>query len=549
LPAPMRPLTLRSVLPHAVLPAAVAAALHLATPANAQLLPETGTTVNLGGLRQQLEGLFATGDASATPKWVFTPSITAQESWTNHTQTASQNTGSTFITMIRPGILLSGDSGRVQATLNYAPEIQVGTGGFQERIDQNLNASGKITLIPERLFLDLRGFATVQATGGGFGPNSTVSLSRQDQTQSSSFSATPYLRQHFGDLATAELGTSLSYTSQQSLGNYQTGLPAALNGSTTNQNATTEQEYLSVTSGPDFGPFKAIALLSALQSQGSGIMDGASRQTASLDNGYAVTRNLTVLGKFGYDTVRYGGLPPFRFSGPLWNGGLRWVPNPDSSIELRYGYHDGVYSPQIQASYAPTARIRIFAHYSEALTTDAEALQSALDSSLLDPLGNPVDAQTGAPLLLAGNFFGVQNNLAWVKSGSLTAALLLDRDSVSLSVSRQNRQQVAAASLAAALAGNTSSIGTFGSVSWQHDLSPVLTSVAFVQYGVNDSISILTGQQTTDTLVISLGLNYAFTETLNGSLQCSYTNQSGTGTGTAASPATGLIYFSLRKTF
>ena len=442
--------------------------------------------------------------------------------------------------------MVSGDTGRVQAILNYAPDVQFGTGGFQQRIDQNLSASGQITFIPDHLFLSLHGFAATQSTSGGYGPGSTVSLDKQNQTQSSSFSATPYLRQHFGDVGSAELGASLSHTSMQSQENGPSLFPA---NSAANQISTTQQEYLSFTSGPQFGRYRAVALVSAQQSEGTGVMDGASRQTVSLDNGFAVTRDVTVLGKFGYETIRYGGIPPFRFNGPLWNTGVRWVPNPDSSIEIRYGYHEGTYSPLVNASYAPTARIRVFVHYAEALTTDVENLQNAVNASVLDPLGNPVDPQTGAPLLLASNFYGVQNNLARVRLGSLTGTLLLDRDSVSLSISRQNRQQLAAASVAAAVAsaGNTSSTGTYGSINWQHDLGQALTTVAFMQYGVNDSFSRI-GTQSSDTLVVSLGLHYALSETLSGTLQYSYTSQFVVSPA-AASPPISLALLSVRKTF
>ena len=120
-------------------------------------------------------------------------------------------------------------------------------------------------------------------------------------------------------------------------------------------------------------------------------MNGSSRDSASVDNGYAVTRNLTLLAKFGYESLSYSGFPPYRYNGPLWNAGVRWVPNPDSSIELRYGYQDGADSYLLDATYAPTARIRVFARYSEGLATDQENLQNAVNAAVLDPLGNPVD--------------------------------------------------------------------------------------------------------------------------------------------------------------
>ena len=58
-----------------------AAALALAAPpANAQLLPETGTTIQVGALHQQLEGLLA-GPAGtpATSGWTIVPALGAEQ--------------------------------------------------------------------------------------------------------------------------------------------------------------------------------------------------------------------------------------------------------------------------------------------------------------------------------------------------------------------------------------------------------------------------------------------------------------------------------------
>lgn len=530
----------------AVLPAAVALGVHLAAPASAQLLPETGTTADADGLRPQLEKALATGaqPATTTPGWTLLPSISVQESWTNQPQAGSQSSsGSAFITMIRPGLLVNGDSSRIKATVNYAPDLQFGTGGTQTLIGQNLNATTEVTFIPDQLFLDLRGFGALQATSGGYGPNGTVALGAQNMTQSYSFSATPYLREQFGDFGTAELGASVAYTSLQGLQNSQALL--ALSNSA-DQSSTTERGYLSFTSGPDFGRYQAVILLSAQQSQGTGVMNGASRDIASIDNGFAVTRSFTLLGKFGYQSIAYGGIPPFRYDGGLWNAGFRWAPNADSSIEFRYGRNDGRDSPWLKAAYAPTVRTRIFASYSEGLSTDQEMLAAALNAAVLDPLGNPTDPQTGAPLLLTSNFFGVQNNVAWVKTASLTGMLVLDRDVVSLSLSHLQRRQVAAANLASA--GNVSSTSTYGSVTWQHDLGPALKSLSFVQYGGGDNVFIITGTQNFNSLVLSQGLTYALSETLSGSVQYSYTSGFTTGPASSSGPIS-LVFLNVRKNF
>jgi uncharacterized protein (PEP-CTERM system associated) len=527
-------------------------ALLSATPANAQLLPETGTTVQVGALRQQLEGLFAagTGTPTTTPGWTITPAIGVEERWTDHLQGLTGQGKSTFITALLPSVLVNGQTVRTNTTLSYAPELDYYSGGgTQNRINQNLNATSQITLVAERLFLDLRGFAAMQPVSPGYGPAGTVAVARQDETQTMSFSAHPYLRQHFGDFGTAELGAMVSRTSQDGLAaNQLTGGSAQTpSGLTANgQNFLSEQEYFSLTSGPDFGRTSAGLSISASQNTGSGVMNNAHRDEAVLNLGYAITRNFTALASLGYQDIHYGGVPPFNYSGMEWNGGGRWVPNPDSTVTLTYGRRDGGDAALLDASYALTARTRVFARYSQGLASGLEQLLNGVNGSTLDPMGNPVD-RNGTPVQLDNTFYGTTDNVARVTNASVTVTLLLERDSVSATLSRQQRHQVAAAS--AATAGSQDSTGLYGSLNWQRDLWPNLSAASFVQWGTNRSTAAGTSQNF-DSLVFSLSLAYVISETLRAYGQYSWTRQTNAGLpGSMPMLPANLFIVGARKTF
>ncbi len=538
-------------------------------PAEAQsILPDTGTTVQVGSLRQQLESLLAagTGGTAREPGWTLVPSIGVGEGWTNNiagsggTTTNNKNSsGSSFFTTVSPALLINADTARVQGTLNYAPTARIyDSQSGQDQFGQYLNASALVTLLPDQLFVDMKGYAGLQATSGGFGPNGTAALSRQNTTQSYSGSVTPYLREHFGDYGTAELGGLASYTAQNQLGSLSNNSPlaTAVNNSLNNEYTTTTREYLTFISGPELGRFSVNPLVSATQMNGTGVTNNAWRNIATVDGGYAITRNITALAKIGYEDIHYSGVVPFNVNDVVWSVGTRLVPNPDSTITVRYGHQDGFNSALLDGSYAPTERTRVYARYSEGIGTGLEDLQNALGSSVLDPLGNPVDPTTGAPLLLTNNAFAVQGNqtLYRTKRGSLTGTLLLDLDSISLTISYQSQTPVATATLAAAAAAaaaGTNSHGTSGSINWQHDFPFDLTSTVYVQYGTNDNIPLLTRTvaantgQATDTLVVSASLRYAFSDTLFGNLQYSYTSQSST----SVNRPTSYVLASIRKTF
>ena len=510
--------------------AALLAAAALAPPlaARAQLLPDTGTTVQVDGLRQQLEGLLAsgTGGNPTEPGWTVVPSLGVEQRWTDHLQGPGETSGSTFITELLPAVLINGQTSRSITTINYATALlYYSNNGDQNRIDQNLNALSQITLVPERLFIDLRGFAITQPVYAGYAPGSSTALARQGETETLVFSAHPYLRERFGDLGFAELGATVSRASQDGLPAIRTagqtfaGTPA--------QNTISEQEYLSLSSGPDFGRSSVALSLTAGQNTGTGGVNDSSRSEAKLTLGYAITRQLTALAGLGYDTVHYGGTPAYNQSGPEWSGGLRWTPNPDSSISVSYGREQGLDSAQLDASYAPTARTHVYARYSEGIATGLEQLLNAMNAATLDPLGNPIAASNGAPLQIANSFYGVQNNLAQVTSASLTAMLLENRDSFSASLSHQERRQLAATTTS--LTGPQDSSGSYASLGWQHDFWPNLHSALFAQWGTARN-SIGSGRtritETSNPLVFSLRLSYAVSPTLSAYAQYSWSSQS-----------------------
>ena len=361
----------------------VAAALLLATPpfvpsANAQLLPDTGTTMQVGALRQQLEGLMNTGASTpAAPGWTFVPALGAEERWTDHLLTVDGTGKSTFVTALLPSLLINGQTERTTTTISYNPALDYYSNGSQGLITQNLDAASKITVLPEHLFLDLRGYATVQPTYGGYGPIGTAAVSSHDETQTLGFSAHPYVRQSFGDDGSAELGATLSHVAQNGLSNgLSSGQPVLL-APVPGQNLNSEQEYFSLTSGPAFGRTTASLQLSASQDTGNGVLNNARQDTGVVNLGYLVTRSLTALTSFGYDDIHYSGTPPFNFSGPRWSVGAHWIPNPDSSITVNYGAQEGVESAQVDASYALTARTRVYARYSEGITNGLEQVLNA----------------------------------------------------------------------------------------------------------------------------------------------------------------------------
>ncbi len=502
--------------------------------------------MRLGDLRQQYERAFQSAPPATTPGWTFTPALDVLLGWTDAVQGAyaAGRARSDFYTTISPSLAIQGESRRVSASLFIAPEFRhYLTTRSQDSTAFNFNGQSHISLVPEVLFLDLRGGSFTQSQTGGYGPTGTVNLGRQGEVRSTSFSASPYLQHRFGGFGLGEIGYMLAYNST-------TGANPRLNSPfqppITNQDTITRGWHASFASGEDFGRFNLAAQAQHNNSTGTGSLNGAHRETESVTLGYAVTRTVQVNGSIGHQDLQYTGATPYRFNGMTWNVGLKLQPNPDSSISIGYGSHEGHDSASLDATYAPTARIRLSAQYSDGVTTGQEELAQALAGSDVNGFGQSIDHRTGIPLSAGNNFLGSQTAPARVKQFTGVITLLRDRDVYSLNLMHSETQYVTAIS-GPAVGSATSSSGTSVGLAWQHSFSEAFNGNAYAQYGTRASGA--PTRTTQQTVTASLGLSYAFSQTLSGRAQYSYSGTLGGGNAMTPSYQQNLITVGLHKSF
>lgn len=520
-------------------------------------LPAYGTGTRVGDLRPQLERLLprALPSTAQLPAWIISSSIGLDVGVTDNARRVSSPREVDAFTQISPAVLVSGDTARVRVNLSYTPiaELYARTPN-QNRLDHYLNAGAQVTLVPDLFYLDLRGNVSQQSLTGGFGQSGFAqgtpsAFDRDDQVQTASVQVTPYLVQRYGGWGTAQLLYSLSYSTQSDRSDDRRFVPplgSTFNstGSTGNFNGQnqaffpqnsllTHREQATFATGENFGRVRNVLLLEAVQFDGDGIYRGAYRNQASIDNAFAINRSVSVLGLIGYQKLKYNTIPPYRVDGILWNVGIRLTgANPDNFLEARYGRKDGFDAQSLDASYAPTARIRLFARYSTGVTTDIEDQQNRLSSTSVDAFGGSVDSVTGAPVVGTSGFFGTQNNLFRLRRFSATAIYLLTRDTFSASVVNEERSPVSnavAASSGAFGVLSESDNGTYGTISWQRDIRPDLRSNVSFQYGTRSSGS---GSNSSErTLSASAGATYQLSETVTSRATYVFNQRSGGGQG------------------
>ena len=503
-------------------------------------LPATIVDTRVGDLRGQLQqylpGLLP---RDAGPAFLVTPSLGVDLGVTDNALHADRPRRADVFTEFSPSIQISGDTARLKVNLSYAPVASVyAQTSSQTRVDQYGNAAALATIVPDAVFLDARGSITQQSRTGGYGQTNSTTLSRNDQVQSTALSVTPYAEHRFRGWGTGRVGYSLARTNQDGRGDQNTltanqTLQLNATGFGAIANLTTQRERASFVTGENLGRVNNATAVEAVQYSGGDLSyRGAHRNQVTNDVGYAVTRTITALVGFGYQDLSFGGTPSVRINEPIWSVGGRIVPDPDSTLTVSYGHRDGFNAAAVDGAYSPTARTRVFVRYSTGLTSDAEEQQDLLQSTNVGPTGLLTDSVTGAPVGSTSGAFGTQNGLYRLRRFSITGLVVLPRDSLSVGLAQDDRTSVSNTTTIAGVAptpAGSSNSGIIGTLSWQHELTPALTTSASLSYGLesNSGVGGAAAQGSPRTIQTSLALNYTFTQTLSGNVRYSFADRSG----------------------
>ena len=273
------------------------------------------------------------------------PSIGVQEYFTDNVFQTPTHKRSDFVTGITPGLSVRDDTARVQAAAMYNPTgLIYARNPSQDTINQNFAGQATVTLVPDAVFLDARGYVSTVATNGGFAPGNTVLLNRNQRSTVTSFTVSPYAVHRFGDIGTGEIGVTLGTTStsggQTNGGNGFNAFGAPIQGNP-NGNTQSIEETAQFTTGAILPRLQDRTLFDASQQTGN---VGTQRSTQFLATNrveYALNRQIALIGELGYENLRFEGIPPLRISDMVWHVGARWDPNPDSSITVTYGHQNG----------------------------------------------------------------------------------------------------------------------------------------------------------------------------------------------------------------
>ncbi|WP_156963784.1 TIGR03016 family PEP-CTERM system-associated outer membrane protein [Muricoccus aerilatus] len=442
------------------------------------------------------------------------PSVVVQELWTDNLYQDPRNKRSDFITTITPNFYVAADTARLRGGLTYAPtyEYYANTPG-QDRLDHRFVGDALATIVPESLFLALSGSGDTRTATGGYTPEGTTVVGRNNRVQTVNLSATPYYVHRFGGWATAIAGYSYSYGSTSGSDAF---LPGSGQRYFTSQDYTSSQIFGVLRSGENLGRVALEGRISGTTFSGSGVLNGAHRDQASVQALYGITRNIAAFVEGGYEDQSYAGTPRVSIQGPIWSVGTRLRPNEYSVITARYGRRDGYNSASLEANVALGPRTQLLASYNDRLTTSTQRGTDLLSTGTLDEsgypgsLGNNFSPATDTGSFGSNPFLATQGGLLRVKRAALSISRSFTRDTVSLALFREEQTPIATTSETVAF----SQRGTSGSISWAHELTPEMTAIGYFQYGTYTSPTFGSG----NTATASASLVRRFTPRLSGNL-------------------------------
>ena len=479
-------------------------------------VPPAGIDTRVGDLRGYFAQAFGNAPAPIAPAITYTAGIDASETYDTDAVTSDKGTHD-FITQIAPSFGISADTARITGNLFYNPTLVIyAIHGNENHIAHNLNAAATGIIVPDWLYLDVRGYIADQPISGYYGPGTSTAYGRSNSVLTTSYSIAPTLRHQFGGTAVVELGYSASYSSYGGYDNTTSQLGL-------NQTSITQQETALIATGSDFGRFNDALSANGSQSTGSGLLTTSQDDSIQNTVTYALSEALWVNGSIGHENITYSG-SNYNVNDMTWSFGGHWAPNPDSSIDASYGHSNGENSFNLNGNYQAAPNTVIFATYNQSVGTNVSNLQRSVLNSTVGPSGFTIQNNSTTPVLLTNNFAPVVPGLFRTTTTSISGAITHPRDvytaTISHSISSQISNGVAGSSV------NNSTTSTYGTASWGHDLSPDMHSNLYASYGINsgEGVNNQGFGNSQNSYAVTASLSYSVSNTLSVSGSFTQTN-------------------------
>jgi uncharacterized protein (PEP-CTERM system associated) len=185
---------------------------------------------------ENLKGLF-----------LFSPSITASETWTDNISLNSNVRESGWISTISPGLNVRSTSGIIKGSLNYSLNyLNYSNGGNNNSLQNSLNSLFNVEVIDGHGYADFSGVISQQTISAfSLQTNNLNGNLNSNKTEVSSYSFSPYYKGRLASFFNYEARYRLATTKAKSSNNFSS------NDSTTSLNLTSDNFFGKVNWGLD----------------------------------------------------------------------------------------------------------------------------------------------------------------------------------------------------------------------------------------------------------------------------------------------------------
>ncbi|MFH0351706.1 MAG: TIGR03016 family PEP-CTERM system-associated outer membrane protein [Chromatiales bacterium] len=438
-------------------------------------------------------------DAAYTirPGWTIVPEFRLGEIYTDNISLTSSETQDDFVTELKPGIQVLGNTRRLAFELNYNLQhlVYASNPEFDDTFHR-LFSSVNTELVEQLIFLDADTTLTQQniiTTGRGafsnFGPAATlddaddninVTGDRQDVR---TYRVSPYARQRFGNFADAEVRFTYDDVSASN-----TNADIAQFNDNRSGDSRSLNYRADMRSGSRYLRFPWTLTYENRQ------IDFDSGETTEFEQiigrlEYVYSPSIRLLGDLGYEKNSFESSEPIDDS-IIWNIGGRWTPSARTTLEATYGkrFFGNTYAVNLSHQ---TKRMTWLLRYDEqAETVRDRQIERAVRSRVIN-IG-PVDRETGDPVLPDGGVPTQTNEVFVRRLLSSGVVFQTERNQITLSVFDESRDFQLSG-------GNQSLVGA--TAIWTRRITPLTNLDASFGWTTTDGAQGLTSTSGSEDLI------------------------------------------------
>ncbi len=384
-------------------------------------------------------------DAAYTirPGWTIVPEFRLGETYTDNIDLTSSETRDDFVTVLKPGVQLLGNTRRLAFELNYnLQHLLYASNPELDDTFHRLFSSLNTELVEQLIFLDANTTLTQQniiTTGSGafsnFGPaaalndaddNINVTGDRVDVT---TYSVSPYLLRRFGNFADAEVRFTYDDVSSS-----DTNTDIAQSNASIDDSRSLNYRA-DVRSGSRYLRFPWTLTYENEQ------IDYDTGETTEFEQivgrlEYVYRPSVRFLGDLGYEKNSFASSEPIDNT-IIWNIGGRWTPSARTTLEATYGKRFFGNQYAVNLSHQTKRTTWLLRYDEEAETVRDRQIERAVRSRGINI--SPVDPITGDPVLPDGGIPTQTNEVFVSKRLSSGVVFQTERNQIILSVFDESR--------------------------------------------------------------------------------------------------------------